>query len=302
MLFLGTTFFGARYTLDPSPTMAKNIKKIYIENGAFDQLFVSKNPDLKVENVYDEWDYDTILNAKFDDKTVNAGNSGFSLSNTDYVLIKCREVGTFNWIPLYAIKIEKIEDFKVSKKDFFRPSNKDYEYMVVSVCNGIENTYTTETIHSEFNGMYVCDKDNIYGTLYNMDDLDSTRPSSSSTLSLYNSRYPCVTSNSISNYEQGSIAGDFIKFDQENLEIDISGGIDYRNNIKDWLFNRKPKILKFYDGRIWLISVSGDISDTTDGHNNLRKIGFDWVEIGNVNDAETLYDCGLSDVGKEWWY
>ena len=126
--------------------------------------------------------------------------------------------------------------------------------------------------------------------------------SSSSTLSLYNNRYPCVTNNSISNYEQGSIAGDFIKFDQENLTVDISVGIDYRNNVKDWLFNRKPKILKFYDGRIWLISVSGDISDTTDGHNDLRKIGFDWVEIGNVNNPEDLYDCGLSDVGKEWWY
>ena len=31
MLFLGTTFFGARYTVDPSPTMAKDVKNIFIE-------------------------------------------------------------------------------------------------------------------------------------------------------------------------------------------------------------------------------------------------------------------------------
>lgn len=302
MLFLGTTFFGARYTVDPSPTMAKDIKNIYIENGIFDQLFVSKNPDLTVENGYDEWDYDTILNAKFDDNTVDAGNSGFSLHNTDYILIKCREVGTFNWMPLYAIKIEKIEDFKISKKDFFRPSNKDYEYMVVSVCNGIENTYVSETVHSKFNGLYVCDKDNIYGTLYNLDDINPTRQNNSSTVNLLNSRYPIVVDNSVSNYEQGTASGAFLKLDQDNLTVDIAGGIKYRNDVKDWLNNKKPKILKFYDGRIWLISVSGNISDEADGHNDLRKISFDWIEIGNVNDKEVLYNSGLTNVGKEWWY
>lgn len=50
MLFLGTTFLGARYVMDPSPTKAKDVKNIYINNGTFDQLFVSKNPDLKAEN------------------------------------------------------------------------------------------------------------------------------------------------------------------------------------------------------------------------------------------------------------
>ena len=41
--------------------------------------------------------------------------------------------------------------------------------MVVSVANGTENTYVTSTIRSEFDGLFVCDKDNIYGTLYNLD-------------------------------------------------------------------------------------------------------------------------------------
>ena len=89
MLFLGTTFLGARYVIDPSPTMTKNVKDIHIENGIFDQLFVSKNPDLNAREKYDDWNYDTVLNADYDDK-LDAGNSGFSLRNTEYVIIKCR--------------------------------------------------------------------------------------------------------------------------------------------------------------------------------------------------------------------
>lgn len=301
MLFLGTTFFGARYTVDPSPTMAKDIKNIYIENGTFDQLFISKNPDLEVENGYDSWDYDTVLNATFDDGTVDAGNSGFSLRNTDHVVVKCREVGTLKWIPIYSKKINEVSDFKINFKDYFRPSNVDVEYMVVSVCNGIENTYVTKTIRSEFEGLFICDKDTIYGTLYNLDALDPTRNMTASTLGLLNSQYASVVSNGKSNYDSGTASGDFIRFDQENNEIDIPGGIQYRADLKNWLTDKKPKILKFHDGRIWLISVTGNITDTTDSINDLRKVSFDWVEIGKPN-AETLYNCGLSDVGREWWY
>lgn len=302
MLFLGTTFFGARYTLDPSPTIAKDIKNIYIENGTFDQLFVSKNPDLKVENGYDSWDYDTILNATFDDKTLDAGNSGFSLRNTDYVLVKCREVGTFDWTPIYVKKINTVEDFKINVKDYYRSSNTIYEYMVVSVCNGIENTYVSKEVKSYFDGLFICDKDNIYGTLYNLDVMDPTRNIKSSTKALLNKQYATTVSNGRSNYDSGTASGAFIKFNQDTNEIDISGGIKYRNSIKNWLSNNKPKILKFYDGRTWLISVTENITDTTDSNNNIRKISFDWVEIGDPNSVKTLYNCNLSDVGKEWWY
>lgn len=301
MLFLGSTFFGGRHVLDPTPTQAKNVDTISINNGTFDHLFVSRNPDLKVENENDEWDYDTVLNANFDD-SLDAGNSGFSLRNTDHVIIKCREVGTYKWITILSKEINTIEDFKITKQDYYNPSKKNLEYMVVSVCNGIENTYVTENIYSEFDGLYICDKDNIYGTMFNLDYCDTTRDISSSTLDLINNRYPTVVSNSISDYNKGSVSGDFIRFNQDTMEVDLPRGIKYRDDVKTWLNNKRPKILKFYDGRIWLVSITGQISDSGDEHNDLRKISFEWVEIGNVKDMETLYMSGLSDVGKEWWY
>ena len=70
-------------------------------------------------------------------------------------------------------------------------------------------------------------------------------------------------------------------------------------------FNIKTKtillILKIHDGRIWMVRASESISDSMDGHKDLRKISFNWVEIGDVNDMKTLYMNGFSDVGSRWW-
>ena len=86
------------------------------------------------------------------------------------------------------------------------------------------------------------------------------------------------------------------------MDVDLADGMQYREDVKTWLNNKCPKILKFHDGRIWLIGITGEISDNGDDHNDIRKLSFEWTEIGNVKDIETLYNCGLSDVGKEWWY
>ena len=301
MFFLGTTFFGARDVIDPSPTMAKDIKNIDICDGIYNQIFVSRNSDLNVEAGYDDWDYDTVINAAFE-KTLDAGNSSFSLNTTDTILVKCREKGTFNWITIYTKNIETLDDFRINLKDYYRPSQKDYEYMVVSYCNGVENAYVTQTVYSEFEGLYICDKDNIYGTLYELDFVNSTVTTGGTILNLLNSEYPSIVNNSNSNYESGSTSGSFIRFDQQTGQVNVPGGNDYRSLVKKWLNNKRPKVLKFYDGRIWLIGINGAISDSAENHNDNRKLSFDWIEIGDVNNPETLYSNGLSDVGREWWY
>ncbi|MDL2301481.1 hypothetical protein LJC58_03905 [Lachnospiraceae bacterium OttesenSCG-928-D06] len=302
MVFLGTTFFSGRNTLDPSLTKATNIEEISIQDGTFGQIFASKNPNLEVESSYDNWDFDTILNADYSSGNLDAGNSGFSLNNTDTIIIRCRKKGTMDWMTIYTKSINNLDDFNINIKDYFRPSKTVIEYMIVSLCNGIENSYVTQDVFSDFDCLCICDKDNIYGTIYDLDYLDTTMSSSSTTIEMLNSEYPTVINNSPTQYESSSTSGSFIKFDQDNSTIDLSAGLQLRDDIKRWLSNRKPKMLKFHDGRIWLIRVTGNITDSGESHNDRRKIGFDWVEIGKVDDMKTLYEYGLSDIGREWWY
>ena len=59
--------------------------------------------------------------------------------------------------------------------------------------------------------------------------------------------------------------------------------------------------MRSYDGRIWMIRVTGGIQDKQNGHPDIRQITFEWVEIGDVNDMKTLYLNGFSNVDKKWW-
>ena len=83
--------------------------------------------------------------------------------------------------------------------------------------------------------------------------------------------------------------------------MDLPGSNKFRSDIMDFLMNGRPKILKWDDGRIWLISVTGSPTDSRVDHELVREISFQFAEIGDCNDPRTLYLNGLSTVESKWW-
>lgn len=172
--------------------------------------------------------------------------------------------------------------------------------MLLSTINGIENSYVIREVCSEFNGIYIIDRDNMYGTIYDIDACNTTRNISASLLNVMNDRYATVYSSGASNFDSGSITASFIKTDASHM-ADPRSGRKYRQDFVDFLCNRKPKILKLEDGRKWLIKVTDMPSDTQNGHPDLRQITFNWAEIGDAESVRDLYYNRLSDVTSEWW-
>lgn len=300
MVFLGTTFCSGRNSLLPPATPSSIITAIQINDGIYNHLFLSSDANLTPNNFDGEWNYDTKMNANFD-KDLTAGNSGFSVKTTDEVVIRRRELGTVKWIVIYVKEINTSEDFNIHFIDKYARAGVEYEYCVSSFINGIENSYVIQNVYSDFDGYYITDKDCLYGTIYDLDGCDTSRNITAQVLKLLNSKYMSVVSNSSLNCDSGSIIGTFLKIDCDDNSVDRNGGLQYRNDVKDRLVNHKPLILKIYDGRIWMINVTGNISDTQGGHYDIRQISFEWVEIGDVNDMRTLYNYGFSDIDSRWW-
>lgn len=300
MVFLGNTFFGDINSLLPPPASVKPITSIQIFDGTYNQIFLSTNTNLTVNNFDDEWTYDTKMNADFNG-TLDAGNSAFSLRNTDHVVIRRREKNTIRWMTIYVKKIKAIEDFTIHFIDKFARSGIEYEYCVSSFVNGVENSYIIENVYSDFEGLYITDKDCIYGTIYDLDGCDTSRNTGNQILEMLNSKYVSVVSNSSANYDSGSVSGTFIKINS-NGEYEHLASLNHRNNFKNRLVNKKPLILKLSDGRIWMIRVIGNPEDIMTGHQDIRKITFEWVEIGDIDDMKMLYKNGFSDVDSRWWY
>lgn len=298
-MFLGTTFFSGKYSLFPSPASSKTAKSISISNGVYDHLFASKNPELSLKDIYSDWDYDTLLNADFNGD-YDGGNSGFSLKNTDTILIKIRKRGTIDWRTIYTVPIKTIDDFDFTKNYPYAAALTDYDLMISSTVNGVENSYVITEVSSDFDGMFIVDKDNIYGTAFDVEGFDTTRNTDSTLITMLNSKYPSVFENSDTNYDSGSASGTFLRFDQDDCTINLSKAAGYRKDILNWLTNKKPKILKLYDGRIWLVKIVNSPTDTKREHPDLHTISFDWVEIGDADDNKKLYQCGLSDVPGEY--
>lgn len=304
MLFLGTTFFSGAYTIDPPAVNISPITEISLTNGVYDHLYVGKSVDEEVDVTNNEWTEHTLLSAPFDEN-LDAGNSGFSLRNTDTVIIKRREKGQIDWTTIYVKPIKTIDDFKLIYFDRYARSNTNYEYVLCSVCNGIENSYVLKEVYSQFDGFFVVDQNNSYGTFFNLDGGDTQRNAAGEATVLLNNRYAKVVKNNISNYDTGTASGVFLKMyhsSENSCNIDIDDSYEIRMDVMDFLMNGKPKILKWNDGRIWLIAVTGSPTDSQEQEGtNLRKISFQFAEIGNWNDPKTLYLNGLNDVPPEWW-
>ena len=303
MLFLGTTFFSGAHTLNPPAVNISPITEISLTNGIYDHLYVGKNIDEEVDVTNNSWTEDTLLSAPFDEN-LDAGNSGFSLRNTDTVIVKRREKGTVDWITIFVKPIKYIEDFKFIFFDRYAKGNTEYEYILCSTCNGIENSYVIKEVYSKFHGFFVVDSNNSYGTFFNVDGGDTQRNAAGEAIPLLNNKYAKVVRNNIANYDTGTASGVFIKTNrigEDRCNMDLPGSNKFRADIMEFLMNGKPKILKWDDGRIWLISVTGSPTDSKKDHDTVREISFQFAEIGDSNDPKTLYLNGLSTVESKWW-
>lgn len=297
MIFLGTTFCSGKYTLSPPTTKNTTLLTIMIKDGKYNHLFVSLNA-LKEDTVF-EWDESTVMDADFNDSLL-AGNKEFNLEKTDHIVISRREVGKKNWVVLYDKEVYGIKDFDIHLVDKYAKAKTNYEYKMSSYLNGVENTTIIENIYSDFGGMYLADKECLYGTIFNLDACDTARQISGNTLELMNSKYANVVSNSETNYDTGTTSGLFVSLENKDYLTLISDGRQ-REDIKNRLSNKKPLILKIHDGRIWMMKVVGEITDSQDGDSDLRRISFNWAEIGDLNSMKDLYGYNFVDVDSRWW-
>lgn len=95
------------------------------------------------------------------------------------------------------------------------------------------------------------------------------------------------------NYYNGNFSGVIIKWDQSTDMFDFDGSVDYRETFIDWLTNKKPKVLKMYDGRAWLINANGNVSYSDDEHPDKVEISFDFIETGDLNSSSDMKNAGL---------
>ncbi|MCM1233965.1 MAG: hypothetical protein NC489_27985 [Ruminococcus flavefaciens] len=306
MFICGSGFVGGELACALTPTGIENINYVELKNGIYDDLYISKNTEFELSNECPkDWDFDTVLWAKFNNNT-EAGNVDWSLETTSHIILKSRTEGNFEWKTIAVKEVNSIEDFVINYPDYFVASGQPVEYAIVPVLNGCEDIYASTSVTSRFDKMFLIEGETVWGTEITDGYCDTTRNIPSSNVELLYRRYPIFVRNTIANYDTGNCKGSFVPFDEDSCDYEYSSEQDYQRikyqrEFMDFICDSIPKILKLPDGRLWLIQVTPNPTDTANQEYNDREISWSWVEIGNVNSEEDLYYLGFSNVEQEWW-
>lgn len=75
--------------------------------------------------------------------------------------------------------------------------------------------------------------------------------------------------------------------------------VNRRILIEKFLTNKSPKILKDWNGNIWLIMITDNVSVsfTNEWGMGIGTFSASWTEIGDVENQEDLENSGLISLG-----
>ena len=294
--FVGYNFFADVNALDSAPSSVDNITSTQLSNAIFDHFNVTKNTNtLFSTDIPANWDYDTILDASFDG-VLNAGNVDFLVDQISAIKIKRRARGTFNWLTLKTIPVNKIEDLIFVFNDFLNGYGKTYEYALVPVLNDIEGNYIINSVFSQFNGVFIGDAEQTFKFLYDVEYGSNARNQQVGTFQPLGKQYPIIVANGLLSYESGSVSATILNDDYEDTGIiDPTAIVQKKTIIKDYLTNKKAKLLKDFNGNVWLCMVVDNVQVTyrTGSAMSIPQIQFNWVQIGDANNQNDLYVNGV---------
>lgn len=243
--FIGYSFFGDENALNSAPSNVDNITSTQLTNAIFDHFNVTKNTDTPFStNKPDQWDYDTIMNADFDN-SIEAGNVDFLVDQVSSIKIKRRVRGTFDWLTLGSVPINTVEDLEFVFTDRLNAYGVEYEYAFVPVLEDVEGEYIINSVFSEFDGVFIGDADSIFRLMFEVGYGTVQRNQQVGTFTPLGKKYPVVVANGLLSYETGSVNATLLNEDfEETGIIDKTAIVSYRKNITDFLTNKHAKILK----------------------------------------------------------
>ena len=294
MIFLGYNFLQDRYCWQPVPTNLVNIESIKLENGIYDHFNITKDVNFPYITTYpSSWDLNTQIDADFNGN-INAGNIDYIVTQISAIKIKRRKKGTFDWYTLYNIPINNPKEIDFVRYDYLAQNDTEYEYAIVPIIGNVEGEYSINSIKSNFYGIFITDGENSYKFKENASYSNNERVHLTATYEPYGSKYPVVISNGQLSYDKGTVGGSIIILDK-NEELDRKETSERLQAIKNFLTTPSAKILKDFNGNIWLVALSDNLPITYYSEVGMvfARVDFNWSEIGDANNGQDLYDNNL---------
>lgn len=293
---IGYNFCSDGNCLDAVPSVVNNIVDITIQGGIFDHVNMTADvtspysPDIPTT-----WDLLTMFDASFKGN-LNAGNVDFALSELSGFKIKRRKLSDFNWITLQYISITDTSQLEFIFNDNLAQSLTEYEYAFVPIINGVEGNYMTNTISTNFKGVFICDQETIYRFYAGVSYGASEQVQKIGVMEPFGSKYPVFVAGAMTNYHKGRVEGTVLQNTYtETRQIDRLAIAKERDELVKFLTDKKPKIIKDWNGNSYLCMITGNPQTTylNNSGMGLMNVGFDYVEAGDSESQSDLIRTGM---------
>lgn len=299
--FCGYNFVKDMDALNSFLSLESIVTNSQLENGIYDYLDISKDVKTSYNIEEPSWSYDAILDCDFNGN-IAGGNVSYTLEQLSSIQIKRRlydPSNLVNWTVLGDIEVVNEGSIGFTMTDNLMPNGYTIEYAIVPIINGAEGLYITDNVESKFNGVYICDLDTMFKLYANVEYGDITNNQSIGVVETIGSQYPTIIRNNKIDYKKGSVKGKLLGTNFETTrKINRNDVVAQINNYEKFLKNGKAKIIKDWNGNVWLITVVGAPTTTYDSNYGMgiASTNFEWVEQGKYSNQEDLYINGLSDT------
>lgn len=299
--FCGYNFVKDMDALNSFLSLESIVTNSQLENGIYDYLDISKDVKTSYNIEEPSWSYDTILDCDFNGN-IAGGNVSYTLEQLSSIQIKRRlydPSNLANWTVLGDIEVVNEGSIGFTMTDNLMPNGYTIEYAIVPIINGAEGLYITGNVESKFNGVYICDLDTMFKLYANVEYGDIINNQSIGVVETIGSQYPTIIRNNKIDYKKGSVKGKLLGANFETTrKINRNDVVTQINNYEKFLKNGKAKIIKDWNGNVWLITVVGAPTTTYDSNYGMgiASTNFEWVEQGKYSNQEDLYINGLSDT------
>ena len=227
------------------------------------------------------------------------------------LLVKRQDVDDVGggWLTLYSQPITQASDMDFTFIDFLNQYGKTYKYALVPLLTQtqsgveveVEGGYTVSNeVQSVFDGVFIADstgsqkcKANVgYGNVDMNQVVGSITP--------IGAKYPIIITNSHNQYHNGSISGTIVPDDYYfNGNLSRIDMVNKRNELEQFLTNKRVKVIKDWNGNIWLVMIAGNVSCTFNNNYGMGIVSFstNWTEVGDPTNQQDLQATGLINVG-----
>lgn len=227
------------------------------------------------------------------------------------LLVKRQDVDDVSggWLTLYSQPISQASDMDFTFIDFLNQYGKTYKYALVPLLTQtqsgveveVEGGYTVSNeVQSVFDGVFIADstgsqkcKANVgYGNVDMNQVVGSITP--------IGAKYPIIVTNSHNQYHNGSISGTIVPDDYYfNGNLSRIDMVNKRNELEQFLTNKRVKVIKDWNGNIWLVMIMGNVSCTFNNTYGMGIVDFstNWTEVGDPTNQQDLQATGLINVG-----